>query len=153
MHTYNEQYTRQRRLGGQEEGEEKGEGGEKGGEGETPMQHAPQKSKPKVMVMMSVWVALPPPHKHPKTTMHQDLESAQTLDWGTGSGSGCGTAQASKGMLMYWHSGEPSAYSELDSAHVPAELMAWCTLVNAIGNQARSKIHAPRIRESRPATR
>ena len=103
------------------------------------MQHAPQKSRPKVMVMMSVWVALPPPHKHPKPTMHQDLESAQTLDWGTGSGSGCGTAQASKGMLMYWHSGEPSAYSELDSAHVTTELMARCTLVNAIGNQARSK--------------
>ena len=80
------------------------------------MQHAPQKSRPKVMGMMSVWVALPPPHKHPKSTMHQDLESAQTLDWGTGSGSGCGTAQASKGMLMYWYFGEPSAFLQLDPA-------------------------------------
>ena len=94
-------------------------------------------------MLQSLQVARVLPHKHPNTSAHQDWESAQTPDWETGSASGCGSAQASYwgGMLMYWHFGEPSAFSELDSAHLTSELVGRCTQVNAIGKPARPKIH------------
>ena len=37
--------------------------------------------------------------------------------------------------------GEPSAFWELDSAHVTRELLGRCTQANAMGSPARSKVH------------